>query len=168
MQEVGLTMQMPDGWQQGDPLANGGFRTSRRGSFMFTTKTSDDVWGDVIILPSEGMALADYVSDLIAETERLEKTFGGLFGALNKMTDGKAEDAKEIEQALKSRILSKQNRTINGVEFIEVVTEAQTTTISLYAVRGADVICITFYAPPPLFSKYEPIFRQSIDRIRFK
>jgi len=168
LKEMGFSMKLPPGWKQGEPRASGGYNVTSNGSFFFEDASRYDPWGNVMETPLDGASLQEHVDKLIELTEKMEDLQVRLTQAVDKMTGGVAgEEMAEAESALHSEVLSKQPRTVGGLQAIEVVTDAPTMTLTVYILRGENVVVVTFGAPKEDFPAYEDLFREASETIRF-
>lgn len=169
LSRLGFSMELPPGWEQGEPRVIGGYRVSSRGEFFFENADYDDPSGSVMEFPLMGESLTEYVDNLIGDTEKMEKLQAGLLRTLGKIAGEEvSEEIKEAEEAIQSRVLSKTPRTISKHEAIEVLTEAPRTILTLYVRRGDEVIWVTCGAPKEDFPQYEQLFRNAIETIKIR
>jgi len=161
-----FSMRLPPGWKQGSPRASGGFMRSPTGTFFFENARNDDPSGDVMVWPLEGASLSEHVDGLVRQSEAFESLHRTLVRKLDDVTAGAAgEQLAQAERDLTSTVVSRQPRTISGLEAIEVVTQAPRTTVVVYILQGQKVIAVTFGAPKEDFSRYEKLFHDAIETI---
>lgn len=169
VREFGLSIKLPAGWGQGEPRASGGYIRSTRGAFFFENAENDDPSGDVMQFPLEGKTLAEFVDAQVKMTDMLSAGMQVAGKILEKATSGAhSEEFQEAQETLKSKVISKIDRTISGLPAIEVVTEAQFSLVEVYVAKGDNAIVVTFRAPKEDFPKYETLFRKSIDSIKIR
>ncbi|KPJ60476.1 MAG: hypothetical protein AMS15_06370 [Planctomycetes bacterium DG_23] len=170
LSRLGFSMKLPPGWQQGEPGIMGGFKPRAGGEFFFADPELDDPHGNVMDFPlMEGESLAEYVDNLISETEKMEQMQAGLLRVLGEVAGvEQSEEIKEAEKQLQTKVLSKTPRTISKHEAIEVLTEAPFTLLTVYILKGDTVIWVTFRAPKEEFPQYEQLFRDAIETIKIR
>jgi hypothetical protein len=148
---LGFSMQLPKGWQV-DP--------SDILSFYEVNK-EDDNWGYVSQIDLDSSeTLGGYVDSLIADDKRTEQAQKEMLALL-----GEEADKSEYTE---TKIVSKTNRTISGLEAVELITQAEYTVIEVYIRKNDEVITVTMRTPKDDFSKYEPIFQKAIESINIK
>jgi hypothetical protein len=75
---------------------------------------------------------------------------------------------KAAEESAKMTVKSKTPLTVNGIEAIEVVTEAERSTAALYVRKDRKVISVTFGAEKADFPKYEVAFKAALGTVKAK
>ena len=169
LDKLGVSMKLPPGWSQGEPLASGGYRAAWQGEFFFENADQDDPSGEVMEFPLEGASLTEHVDKLLSDTAKMEAAMQGAARALDKLTGGaRGEELKQAEAAMQTKVLSKRPWKVSGLEAVEVVTEAPRTTLTFYVRRGDKVLAVTFGALKEEFPKYEKLFRASVATVRIR
>jgi len=96
---------------------------------------------------------------------------GKMAKALGKVVGGE-EVGKRTEEEFtggtSQPLISKTQRTISGLEAIEVVLNTPVSAIEVYIRKGDEVITVAFRAPKEEFSQYEASFRKSIESIEIR
>jgi len=164
-----VSMDLPPGWQQGEPRVNRGYKVKPDGAFFFADAEHDDPSGDVMEVPLMGASLDQFVQNLLDESEKMESLQGDLVRALDKVAgDVVGMELNEAQRALQTRVLSRESRTIGDHAAIVVVTEAPRTTITAYVQHEDNVVIVTFGAPQEDFHNYEQLFRDAMETIRVR
>lgn len=160
---AGISIRLPEGWKQGDAKASGGYVEKSGAMFFFADASADNPSGEVIVFDLQGDSLAAFVDQLIADSEKMAGIQMSMLKAIGKAAGANNEqEIKAAEEAAKMVVKSKTPMTVNGREAIEVVTEAERSTVTLYIENDRKVISVTFGAEKADFPKYEAAFKAAL------
>lgn len=165
VEDLGVSIRLPEGWKQGEPKASGGYFSTSEGHFFFANAEEDDPSGDCMAFDLEGKSLAEYVDGLIEETAKMEQMHAGLIKAVSKAAGASAEEVEQSAAGTGSKVASRTAGAIDGLEAIEVITEAERSTVAAYVRKGEKVYAVTFGVERSEFAKHEQAFRQAIQTI---
>jgi hypothetical protein len=153
---LGFSMRLPEGWKQ-------------EGESFYADPQYEYPSGSVVDFVMEEETLAEFVDNLLTETEKMEKMQAGLLRVLGQIAgEESSPELQEAEKAVQSRVLTKLPRTISKHEAIEVMVEAPVCTLEVFIRRGDTVIWVNFIAPKEEFPQYEQLFRDAIDTIKVR
>lgn len=142
--ELGFSMKLPLGWKidkVGDKIS--------KATFYKPGSQHSDV-GKITQYFLEGKTLTEFVENKLEESQKIKTSLG---------------DIKVFQIIL----VSKNSRTINGLEAIEVVYEIEDySNFEVFIRKGEKVITVFIETLKEDFPKYIPSFRESIETIKIR
>ena len=169
LREIGFSMKLPAGWEQG-VRGNGRYEIDSGGNFFFENPHNPFPLGKVAATPLEGASFKEFVEKELQELEKSNAAQQDLTRLLNSATGGVAsEEIKEGQKTSETAVISKNFRSLAGNEAVEItVGSARLTTLHVGIHHGDKVIIATFQAPKEEFAKYEPLFRKAIETVKIR
>ncbi len=153
--EIGFSMTLPSGWS-----------VDRQNPRFFFDSSNSDNSGMVEDYPLEGKTLDEYLDSELGFMEKMEEAQKALVEELEKAVIGAASGA--LADAFKVRIISRTPRTINGLDAVELVTEAAYAMIEVDIQKGDRVIRVSFRALKEEFPKHEPALREALESVKIE
>jgi len=163
--EADFSMELPEGWRQGEP-GGSGWREFSGGFYFYPDADNPETAGSVLDYPFEAETLAGYVDEMIQSDARMNETMIRMSEVAERLAGAKSPELEREREGLRTGVLTKRTLTVDGHEAVEVtLSQGPMRRLDLYIERSDEVVFLTFAAPEEVFEGYAAALRERYDTI---